>query len=124
MAAIIADKLGVQMNVTPITSLTFLRLFFYLFKIRAIEVGLKDFYESALNLREAEIRLEAVACDSGCASIRPSELALVVMCTYLDIHITKLFGRAITPPIHALVDYAIELKNLCKVILHFMYKYI
>lgn len=39
---------------------------------------------------ELILRLEMVACDGNCASLRPSEVALVLLCTYLDAAVNRL----------------------------------
>jgi cyclin G2 len=74
MAEIIQNKLGVQMNSPPTSGLTFIRLFYHIFRITAIELGLQDFYDSSIVLSDLEQRMEILACDANCASIRPSEL--------------------------------------------------
>jgi cyclin G2 len=113
MAEIIHNKLGVQINSAPITGLTFIRLFYFIFRLTAIELGLQDFYDSAIVLSDLEQRMEILACDANCASIRPSELALVAICTQMDASISKL--EAGSQQIHGLVDYAIQLQKLCRV---------
>lgn len=35
-----------------------------------------------------------VACDGNCASLRPSEVALVLLCTYLDAAVNRLNANA------------------------------
>ena len=114
MSDIISNKLGVQMLSPPITSLTFIRLFYYIFRNAAMELGLIDFYDSAINLADLEMRLEILACDASCASIRASELALVLICTQMDATVNNL-GDGASQQIHGLVDYAIELQKLCRV---------
>lgn len=114
MSDIISNKLGVQMLSPPITSLTFIRLFYYIFRNAATELGLIDFYDSAINLADLEMRLEILACDASCASIRASELALVLICTQMDASVNNL-GDGASHQIHGLVDYAIELQKLCRV---------
>lgn len=57
--------------------------------------------------------MEILACDASCASIRVSELALVMLCTQMDASVTKLDAGA--QQIHGLVDYAIQLQKLCRV---------
>lgn len=78
-----------------------------------------------------------VACDGNCASLRPSEVALVLLCTYLDAAVKRLdSGTEVTmslpvipgpstsslsmtvTPAHQmlrLVDFAGELQKICKV---------
>lgn len=113
MAEIIASKLGVQMNTQPVSALTFIRLFYKIFRNAAKELGLSEFYESAIVLAELEQKMEILVCDASCVSIRASELALVMLCTHMDASVSKLDGG--TQQIHRLVDYAIELQKLCRV---------
>jgi len=113
MAEIIAGKLGVQMTAAPVTGLTFIRLFYYIFQNAATELGLRDFYDSCIILSDLEQRMEILACDASCSSIRASELALVMLCTQMDAAVTSL--DAGSQQIHGLVDYAIQLQKLCRV---------
>ncbi|XP_058453178.1 cyclin G [Malaya genurostris] len=116
MADIVANKLGVQMNSAPVTALAFIRLFYYIFENAANALGLSDIFSSAISLADLEMRLEILACDASCASIRPSELALVMIFTQMDAHVSAnkeigLFNRQI----HDLVDYAIHLQKFCRI---------
>lgn len=113
MADIIHNKLGVQIGSAPVSGLTFIRLFYYIFRVSAVELGLQEFYDSAIVLSDLEQRMEILACDANCSSIRPSELALVAICTQMDASISKLEAGA--DQIHGLVDYAIQLQKLCRV---------
>jgi cyclin G2 len=113
MADIIHNKLGVQLGSSSITCLTFIRLFYYIFRFSAVELGLQEFYDSAIILSDLEQKMEILACDASCSSIRPSELALVAICTSMDASISKLEAGA--DQIHGLVDYAIQLQKLCRV---------
>lgn len=114
MAEIIHNKLGVQIGMGgPISGLTFIRLFYHIFRCSAYELGLQEFYESSIILSDLEQRMEICLCDASCSSIRPSELALVAICTQMDSSISKL--EAGTNQIHGLVDYAIQLQKLCRV---------
>jgi len=75
-----------------------------------------------------------VACDGNCASLRPSEVALVLLCTYLDAAVNRLNANAdavsaddpsshntsiITPSYQILKDelvqFAVELRDKCNV---------
>lgn len=76
-----------------------------------------------------------VACNGNCASLRPSEVALVLLCTYLDAAVNRLDVNtdttiSATPidgsssrnttatPAHQilrLVQFAAELQKICKV---------
>lgn len=111
MAGIIANKLGVQPGLAPVTALTFIRLFYSLFRNAAYELGLEEFYERSISLAELEQRLEVLACDANCSSIRPSELALVLICTQMDSHASGVVNQQIS----GLVDYAIEVQKLARI---------
>lgn len=71
-----------------------------------------------------------VACDGNCASLRPSEVALVLLCTYLDSAFNRLdanadatiFTNAIpgssnisTPEIPRQIFRPLELQKICEV---------
>lgn len=112
MADIIANKLGVQMNSSPVTALQFVRLFYYIFKNAAEHLNISEFY-NAISLSDLEMRLEILACDASCASIRASELALVLICTQMDAQVSN--QSSVNQQIHNLVDYAIEMQRLCRV---------
>lgn len=101
------------MSSPPVSGLTFIRLFYHIFRIAASELGLSEFYESAIILSDLEQKMEILACDASCASIRASELALVMVCTQMDASVSKLDAGA--QQIHGLVDYAIQLQKLCRV---------
>lgn len=113
MAEIVASKLGVQMSSPPVSGLTFIRLFYHIFRNAAKELGLSEFYESSIILSDLEQKMEILACDASCASIRASELALVMLCTQMDASVSQL--DAGSQQIHGLVDYAIQLQKLCRV---------
>lgn len=102
------------MDVQPITALSFVRLFYEIFENAAKELGLSEFYASAISLPELEKRMEIVICDANCASVRPSELALVLVCTQMDAHLNNVKIEA-NNSLHGLVDYAIELQKLCRI---------
>ena len=101
------------MSSQPANGLAFIRLFYYIFRNAANELGLSDFYNSAIVLSDLEQKMEILACDASCASIRPSELALVMLCTQMDASVSTL--EAGSQQIHGLVDYAIQLQKLCRV---------
>ena len=111
MAGIIANKLGVQPGTAPVTALTFIRLFYQLFRNAAYELGLEEFYEKSISLAELEQRIEVLACDANCSSIRPCELALVLICTQMDSHASGVVNQQIS----GLVDYAIEVQKLARI---------
>jgi len=112
MAEVIANKLGAQIGSPPTTALTFIRLFYYIFKNAAAELCIAEFF-NAISLSDLEMRLEILACDASCASIRASELALVLLCTQMDAHVSN--QGAVNQQIHGLVDYAIEMQRLCRI---------
>ena len=103
------------MESTPISGLTFIRLFYYIFRNAAKELGLSEFYEKAIILSDLEQKMEILACDASCASIRSSELALVMLCTHMDASVSNDKLGAGTHQISGLVDYAIQLQKLCRV---------
>lgn len=116
MADIVANKLGVQMNTAPVTALSFIRLFYYIFANAANALGLSDIFSSAVSLADLEMRLEILSCDASCASIRPSELALVMLFTQLDAHVSANKEHGLyNQQIHDLVDYAIQLQKFCRI---------
>uniref|UniRef100_T1E208 Putative cyclin g n=1 Tax=Psorophora albipes TaxID=869069 RepID=T1E208_9DIPT len=116
MADIVANKLGVQMNSAPVTALSFIRLFYYIFENAANALGLTDIFSSAISLADLEMRLEILACDASCASIRPSELALVMIFTQMDAHVSANKDNGLyNQQIHDLVDYAIQLQKFCRI---------
>lgn len=111
MSGIIANKLGVCPNSAPVTSLTFIRLFYNLFRNAAYELGLEQFYDSSISLFELEQRLEMLQCDATCASIRASELALVLICMELDRAAKMHTGE----PVSALMNYGLELQEVARI---------
>ncbi|XP_055587595.1 cyclin G [Uranotaenia lowii] len=116
MADIVANKLGVQINSAPVTALAFIRLFYYIFENAANALGLSDIFSSAVSLADLEMRLEILACDASCASIRPSELALVMIFTQMDAHVSANKEHGLyNQQIHDLVDYAIQLQKFCRI---------
>jgi len=132
MSEVIRNKLEWAPGTTPITSLTFLRLFNVMFHAAASQLGLGDLYANFVTEPELLLRLEMVACDGNCASLRASEVALVLLCTYLDSAVKRLDANADTaiasagssfmnlPPTPAqqmlkLVEFAAELQKICKI---------
>lgn len=113
MAGIIANKLGLQPGSSPVTPLTFIRIFYQLFWNAAFDLGLEEFYEKSISLTELEQRLEVLVCDATCGSgnIRAAELALVLICTQMDKHASTVVNGQIS----GLVDYAIELQRLARI---------
>ncbi|XP_015586457.1 cyclin G [Cephus cinctus] len=135
MSEVIRNKLEWAPGTQPITALTFLRLFNVMFHEAASQLGLGDLYTSIVTESELLLRLEMVACDGNCATLRPSEVALVLLCTYLDAAVNRLDSNAdatmssvaiagpsslATPPTPAhqmlrLVEFAAELQKICKI---------
>ncbi|XP_034935274.1 cyclin G [Chelonus insularis] len=132
MSELIRNKLEWAPGTTPITALTFLRLFNVMFHTAASQLGLGDLYISIATESELLLRLEMIACDGICASLRPSIVALVLLCTYLDSAVNRLesnvdstsmssSGSAIdstSAPAHQmlrLVEFAGELRKMCKI---------
>ncbi|XP_016915971.1 cyclin G [Apis cerana] len=134
MSEVIRNKLEWAPGTQPITSLTFLQLFNAMFLAIASHLGL-DMYTSIVTESELLLRLEMVACDGNCASLRPSEVALVLLCTYLDGAVNRLDTNTDIPisttaisssstintsitsrhQMLRLLDFAIELQKICKI---------
>ncbi|KAI9581190.1 hypothetical protein GQX74_013777 [Glossina fuscipes] len=95
MAGVIASKLGVQMGHVPITSVSYLRIYYALFHHLAKEIGgqFYEFYQQLIKLEELENRLEILLCDVKTTVITPSTLALVLICLHLDFHIKESYTR-------------------------------
>ncbi|KAI4501658.1 hypothetical protein M0802_002993 [Mischocyttarus mexicanus] len=90
MSEVIRNKLEMSPDIKPITSLTFLRLFNTMFHTIALHLGIGDVYTTILMESELFLRLEMIACNGNCASLRPSEVALVLFCTYLEAAVKRL----------------------------------
>ncbi|XP_011869040.1 PREDICTED: cyclin-G2 [Vollenhovia emeryi] len=90
MSGVIREKLEWAPGTEPTTALTFLRLFNNMFHAVAQQMHLGDVYTSIVKESELILRLEMVACDGNCTSLRPSEVALVVLCTYMDAAVNRL----------------------------------
>lgn len=114
MSTIIANKLGVQLEAAPMTPLTFLRIFYIILHRVAIELNLQEFFESTMIFQDLVSRLEILACEASCASMRASELALTLICTHMDENIAAKLGSD-NIQVQGLVDYAIQLQQLCKI---------
>lgn len=63
-------------------------------------------------------RLEILACEANCASMRPSEVALALICTHMDEMIAAKFGSDMNIQVQELVQYAIQLQQICKITEH------
>ncbi|KAL6261251.1 hypothetical protein P5V15_008774 [Pogonomyrmex californicus] len=90
MAEVIRNKLEWAPGTQPTTTLTFLQLFNNMFYAVAKQMHLGDVYTSIVKESELILRLEMVACNGNCASLRPSEVALVLLYTYLDAAVHRL----------------------------------
>lgn len=117
MSTIIASKLGVQMESAPITPVTFLRIFHIILHRVAVELNLQTFFESTMIFHDLVARLEILACEASCASMRASELALALICTHMDEMIAAKYGSD-NEQVQGLVQYAIQLQQLCKITEH------
>ncbi|XP_008554877.1 cyclin G [Microplitis demolitor] len=135
MSDVISNKLEWAPGTTPITALTFLRLFHVMFHAAASQLGLGELYASIVTESELVLRLEMVACNVECANLRPSEVALVLLCTYLDSAVNRLKSNTETSmssvagsssssvdmtqtPAHQilrLVEFASELQKICRI---------
>ncbi|XP_053970900.1 cyclin G [Hylaeus volcanicus] len=135
MSEVIQNKLEWAPGTQPVTSLTFLRLFNAMFHAVASQLGLGDIYNGIVTESELFLRLEMVACDGNCASLRPSEVALVLLCTYLDSAVNRLDTNvdstisttaipsssiintsvAPRPEMLSLLEFAVELQKICKI---------
>jgi len=117
MSCIVASKLGVQMDIPPITPMTFLRIYYVILHRVAVELNLQEFFESTMIFQDLVSRLEILACDTSCASMRASELALALICTHMDEMIAVKFGSD-NMQVQGLVQYAIQLQDFCKISEH------
>uniref|UniRef100_A0A1A9WPT8 Cyclin-like domain-containing protein n=1 Tax=Glossina brevipalpis TaxID=37001 RepID=A0A1A9WPT8_9MUSC len=112
MAGVIASKLGVQMGHVPITSVSYLRIYYALFHHLAKEIGGQffEFYQQLIKLEELENRLEILLCDVKTTVITPSTLALVLICLHLDFHIKESYTRG-SPELKHVFDYILFLQQ-------------
>ncbi|XP_066597598.1 cyclin G [Prorops nasuta] len=138
MSEVIRNKLEWAPGTHPITSITFLRLFNTMFHAVAKHLGIGDLYASIVTESELNLRLEMVICDNYCASLRQSEVALVLLCAYLDTAINRLelstlesnadssatstsgpstLNTSSNPALQMLrlVDFAAEIQKICKI---------
>ncbi|OAD58761.1 Cyclin-G2, partial [Eufriesea mexicana] len=135
MSEVIRNKLEWAPGTQPVTSLTFLRLFNAMFLAIASQLGLGDMYTDIVTESELLLRLEMVICDGNCASLKPSEVALVLLCTYLDGAVNRLDTSTDIPisttaipssstintsvtsrhQMFRLMDFSIELQKICKI---------
>lgn len=130
MSEVIRNKLEWAPGTQPTTTLTFLRLFNNMFHAVAKQMHLGDVYTSIIKESELILRLEMVACNGNCTSLRSSEVALVLLCTYLDAAVNRLNANAdatvstdgpasiITPSyqlLKELVQFAIGLREKCNI---------
>lgn len=119
MAGVIENKLGVQIGHAPITSLSFLRIYYGLFRNMAKELGgnLLDFYIQFIKIEELEMRLEVLLCDVQTTAVSSSTLALVLICLHLDFHIKESyrFKEEEGTELKHLFEYILYLQQLSKV---------
>ncbi|XP_037944586.1 cyclin G [Teleopsis dalmanni] len=116
MTGVIANKLGVQMGTTPITSVSYLRIYYALFRNLAkdIEGPFFEFYQNYIKLEELENRLEILLCDVKTTVISPSTLALVLICLHLDFHIKESYTRG-SPELKHVFEYILYLQQFMRI---------
>ncbi|XP_061400033.1 cyclin G [Musca vetustissima] len=116
MAGVIANKLGVQMGHAPITSVSYLRIYYALFYNLAKEIGGQffEFYKQLIKLEELENRLEILLCDVKTTVITPSTLALVLICLHLDFHIKESYTRG-SPELKHVFEYILFLQQYMRI---------
>lgn len=116
MAGVIANKLGVQMGHAPITSVSYLRIYYALFRNLAKEIGGQffDFYQQLIKLEELENRLEILLCDVKTTVITPSTLALVLICLHLDFHIKESYTKG-SPELKHVFEYILFLQQYMRI---------
>ncbi|KAH8306371.1 hypothetical protein KR018_009313 [Drosophila ironensis] len=116
MAGVIANKLGVQMGHAPITSVSYLRIYYALFRNLAKEIGGEffKFYQELIKLKDLENRLEILLCDVKTTVITPSTLALVLICLHLDFHIKESYTRG-SPELKHVFEYILFLQQYMRI---------
>uniref|UniRef100_A0A1I8Q460 Cyclin-like domain-containing protein n=1 Tax=Stomoxys calcitrans TaxID=35570 RepID=A0A1I8Q460_STOCA len=116
MAGVIGNKLGVQMGHAPITSVSYLRIYYALFRNLAKEIGGQffEFYQQLIKLEELENRLEILLCDVKTTVITPSTLALVLICLHLDFHIKESYTRG-SPELKLVFEYILFLQQYMRI---------
>lgn len=87
----------------------------------AIELNLQEFFDANMLFQDLVSRLEILACEASCASMRSSEMALVLLCTHMDEMIASKYGSD-NLQVHELVQYAIQLQQLCRITEHSFYE--
>lgn len=101
--------------------LTFLRIFHVILHRVSIELNLQEFFDANMIFQDLVSRLEILACEASCASMRASEMALVLLCTHMDEMIASKYGSD-NLQVHELVQYAIQLQQLCRITEHSFYE--
>jgi len=116
MAGVICNKLGVQIGHTPITSLSFVRIFYQMFLNWAEEIGGQYyiFYQQFIKLEELETRLEVLLCDVKTTVVSPSTLALVLVCLHMDFHIKESYPKG-SPELKDLFEYILFLQKFLRI---------
>ncbi|EDV92774.1 GH18942 [Drosophila grimshawi] len=116
MAGVIANKLGVQMGHAPITSVSYLRIYYALFRNLAKEIGgdFFKFFQHLIKLEELENRLEILLCDVKTTVITPATLALVLICLHLDFHIKESYTRG-SPELKHVFEYILFLQQYMRI---------
>ncbi|XP_023245492.1 cyclin G [Copidosoma floridanum] len=84
MSEVIRNKLEWNPGSQPVTALTFLRVYYLMLHAVAKQLGLGDLYAELVQESELLVYMENVACDGNCASMRQSEVALVLMFMFIN----------------------------------------
>lgn len=113
MAGVIANKLGVQIGNPPTTALSFLRLYYVLFRRLAYDIGgmFFDYYEQVIKLEELEMAMEILLCDVRTSLAAPSTLAMALICHHIEHHLSKSYQKE-GPELMRFADYAVFLQNI------------
>lgn len=116
MTSIIRDKLHLHNDNLPVTTLSFLRLFYRLLSMAADRLSLTNIFHHIINQQEMEMQLEIIACHMSCSNNLPSTVALALVFINLEQFIT----RQQLQPLYAVrvlnyYAFAVELKKFCDV---------
>ncbi|KAF6205791.1 hypothetical protein GE061_019965 [Apolygus lucorum] len=112
MEGVISSKLGISYDSAPVTVAVFLRIFHDL--LLSID-GPDQLYSSVVKNSEMWQLVEVIACDAACSNFRPSELALVLLCSLFDSGIAALSPPPAAPSVLAIVSYFAHLQKLCQI---------
>ncbi|BES94022.1 Cyclin, N-terminal domain [Nesidiocoris tenuis] len=110
MEQVITSKLGISYNSSPVTVAIFLRIFHDLLK-----EGGNELYSSVMHEAEIWTLTEVISCDAGCSNFRPSEVALVLLCSLFDSGIASLNPPPPASTVLSIVAYFAHLQKLCQI---------